>query len=68
MEKRGVEAEEHEVSKNYEGRSKIMESSENMKMVDDTLYNRFFVIDDIIKNYDSTMQGVLKHPSKGARA
>ena len=38
-----------------------------MKMVEDAFLNRFFVIDIIVSDDDSTMQAVLKHPSKGAR-
>ena len=38
-----------------------------MKMVEDALYNRFFIIDFIISNYGSTMQAFLKHPSKDVR-
>ena len=44
-----------------------MEDSEILKMVEDEFYNRFFIIDFIVRNDDSTMQDVLKHPSKGAR-
>ena len=44
-----------------------MEASEIMKMVEDAFYNRFFIIDIIVRDYDSTMQAVLKHPSKGAQ-
>ena len=38
-----------------------------MKMVEDSLYNRFFIIDIIVSDDDSTMRDVLKHPSKGDR-
>ena len=38
-----------------------------MKMVEDAFYNCFFIIDVIVGNDDSTMQAVLKHPSKVAR-
>ena len=37
-------------------------------MVEDALYNQFFIIDIIVSNNDSMMPAVLKHPSKGARA
>ena len=38
-----------------------------MKMVEDALYNILFIIDVIVSENDSTIQAVLKHPSKGAR-
>ena len=38
-----------------------------LKYLEDTLYNRFFVVDVIVSDDDSTMQAVLKHPSKGAQ-
>ena len=66
-EKRGEEAEEHDNPKNFEGRSKSMEDSEILKMVEDAFYNRLFIIDVIVSNYDSTMRAVLNHPYKGAR-
>ena len=44
-----------------------MEASAILKMVEDALYNRFFIIDTIVRNNDSTMQAVINHPSKGAR-
>ena len=44
-----------------------MEASAILKMVEDDFLNRFFVIDIIVSDDDSTMQAVLKHPSKGAR-
>ena len=62
-EKRGEEAEEHEFPKNSEGSSKIMEASTILKMVEDALYNHFFIIDDIVSDDDSTMRAVIKHPS-----
>ena len=46
---------------------KIMEVSAILKMVEDALYNSFFIIDIIVSDDDSTMRSVLKHPSKGAR-
>ena len=61
------EAEEHECPKNFEGSSESMEASAVLKMVEDAFYNRFFIIDVIVSNDDSTMRAVLKHPSKGAR-
>ena len=44
-----------------------MKESAILKMVEDGLYNRFFVIGAIVSNDDSTMQDVLNHPYKGAR-
>ena len=44
-----------------------MEASAILKMVEDAFLNRFFVIDIIVSDNDSTMRAVLKHPSKGAR-
>ena len=67
LKKRGEEAEEHECLKNFKGRSKSMEASEILSMVEDALYNCFFIIDGIVSNYDNTMQAVIKHPYKGAR-
>ena len=66
-EKRREEAEEHEFPKNFKGSSKSMEASEILKMVEDAFYNRFFIIDVIVINNDSTMQTLLKHTSKSAR-
>ena len=37
-----------------------------MKMVEDALYNCFFIIDVITRDNDSTIRAVIKHPSKGA--
>ena len=36
-------------------------------MVEDDYYNRFFIIDVIVSDSDSTMRAVLKHPSIGVR-
>ena len=36
-------------------------------MVEDAYYNRFFIIDVIVSDDDSTMRSVLKHPSIGIR-
>ena len=44
-----------------------MEAYAIMKMVEDALYNRFFIINVIVRDDDSTMRDVLKHPSKGAQ-
>ena len=44
-----------------------MEASAILKMVEDAFYNRFFIIDFIVSDNDSTMRALLKHPSKGAR-
>ena len=64
-EKKGEEAEEHECPKNFEGISKITGASAIMKMVEDAYYNRFFIINVIASDNDSTMRAVLKHPSIG---
>ena len=44
-----------------------MEASTILNMVEYAFYNRFFIIDIIVSDDDSTMRAVLKHPSKGAR-
>ena len=44
-----------------------MEASAILKMVEDALYNRFFIIDVIISDDDSTMRAVLKHTFIGVR-
>ena len=44
-----------------------METSEILKMVENTFYNRFFIIDVIVSDYDSTIRSMIKHPYKGAR-
>ena len=44
-----------------------MEDFAILKMVNDSLYNHFFNIDVIVCDDDSTMQDVLKNPSKGAQ-
>ena len=44
-----------------------MEASEILKIVDDALYNRFFVIDVILSDDDSTIRVLLKHTFKGAQ-
>ena len=54
-ENRREELEEHECPKNFEGSSKSMETSAIMKMAEDAFYNRFFIIDVIVRNDDSTM-------------
>ena len=64
---RGEESEAHDCPKNFEGSSKSMETFAILKMVKDAFYNRFFIIYVIVRNDDSTMCVVLKHPSKGAR-
>ena len=66
-ENRGEEEEEHEFPKNFGGRSKSMEASDILKMVEDAFYNLFFIIHDIICDDDSKMQAVLKHPLIGVR-
>ena len=44
-----------------------MEASAILKMVEDALYNRLFIIDVIVSDDDSTMRAVLKHLSIGVR-
>ena len=44
-----------------------MEAYEIMKMVEDAFYNRFFIIDVIVSDNDSTMQFLAKYPSRGAQ-
>ena len=36
-------------------------------MVEDAFYNHFFINDAIIRDEDSTIRAVLKHPYKGAQ-
>ena len=36
-------------------------------MAEDALYNRFYIIDVTIRDDDSTIRAVLKHPSKCAQ-
>ena len=61
-EKRGEEAEENYLSKNFKESSKSMEASTILKMVEDAFYNRFFIVDVIVSNNDSTMWAGIKHP------
>ena len=58
----GEEAEEHEFPKNFEGSSKSMEVGAIMKMVEDAFRHVCFSIYVIVKNYDSTVGALLKHP------
>ena len=44
-----------------------MKTSAIMKMVEDALYNLFSIIDIIIREDDSTILAVIKHPYKGAQ-
>ena len=44
-----------------------MEAYDIIKMVEDAFYNRFFIVDVIVSDNDSTMQFLAKYPSKGAR-
>ena len=44
-----------------------MEASTVLKMVEDALYNRFFIIDFIVNDNDRKMRALLKHPYKGAQ-
>ena len=65
-ENRGAEAEEQECPMNFEGISKWVEASTILNMVDDSLYNGFFIIDVIVSDDDSTIRAVLNHPYKCA--
>ena len=40
-----------------------MEAYSILNMVEDALYNQFFIVDVIVSDDDSTMQSVLKHTS-----
>ena len=42
-----------------------MEASDILKMVEDSFYNRFFIVGVIFINDDSKMRAVLKHTSIG---
>ena len=44
-----------------------MEASAILKMVEDALYNRFFIVDVIVSDYDITMLAVIKYPSIGVQ-
>ena len=44
-----------------------MEASAILKMVEDAFLNRFFVVDIIFSDNDSTIRAVLNRPSKGSR-
>ena len=44
-----------------------MEADAILKMVEYAFRHHFFIIDVIVSNYDSTIQAVLKHPSRGAQ-
>ena len=44
-----------------------MEAADILKMVEDAYYNRFFIIDVIVSNDDSTMRDLLKHPIIGVQ-
>ena len=66
-EKIGEEAEENECPKIFEGSSKIMEASAILKMVENTFYNYFFVVDIIVSDNDSTIRAVLKNPLIGVQ-
>ena len=45
-----------------------MEASDILKMVEDSFYNRLFLIYVIVKDDDSTMRDVLNNPSIGVRS
>ena len=61
------EEEEHEFPKNSDGSSKSTEDGVILNMVEYAFRYRCFIIDVIVSNIDSTIQSVLKHPSRGAR-
>ena len=44
-----------------------MEASAILNMVEDAFYNRFFINHVTFSDDDSTIQAVLKNPSKGSR-
>ena len=44
-----------------------MEASAILKMVEDAFYNRYFIVDVIVSDNNSTMRAVLKHPLIGVR-
>ena len=44
-----------------------MEAGAILNMVEDAFRNFCFIIDHILRNNDSTMQSVLKNPSRGAQ-
>ena len=67
-ENRGEESEEHEFPKNLEGRSKSMEASAILKMVENAFYNQFSIVYFIVSNDKSTMRAVLEYPSIGFRS
>ena len=66
-EKIGEETEECDFPKNFEGSSKSMEASAIYMMVEDACYNRFIIIDVIVRDDESTIKAVLNHPSIGVR-
>ena len=39
-----------------------MEAYAILKMVEDALYNRYFIVDVIVSENESTMRAMLKHP------
>ena len=44
-----------------------MEDFAILKMVEDAFYNRFFIVDVIVSDNESTMQAVFKNPLVGVR-
>ena len=44
-----------------------MEASAILKVVEDAFYNRFFIIDGIVSDSETTMKSVLNHSYEGAR-
>ena len=44
-----------------------MEASATLKMVEDSFYNRLFIVDVIISKDDSTIRAFIEHTSIGVR-
>ena len=42
-----------------------MEASDILKMIEDTFYNQFFIVEFIVSDDNSTMQDVIKNPLIG---
>ena len=42
-----------------------MEASEILKMAENVFYNRFLIIDVIVRDDEGTIRDVIKHPYKG---
>ena len=55
------------MSKELRGKLKKYGGFCSIKMVEDAFYNRFFAVDVIVSDDDSTMQDVLNHHLIGVR-